>query len=59
MGCGCKKKNNDPVQPAQGQTVTTNEATTTTQTDQPQQPTQDQVIQVAVTLREMIENKLL
>ena len=54
MGCGCKKKTNEPQQPVQGEataTVVSTEQTTT------QEQTQEQVIQVAVALREMIENK--
>lgn len=47
MGCGCKKKNED--QPVQGQTEPIPPATPEVQ--------QEQVIQVAVALREMIENK--
>lgn len=55
MGCGCKKKNNETTQqPADGQAVTTTQQTEQTQQDQ---QTQEQVIQVAVALREMIENK--
>lgn len=48
MGCGCKKKNTQ-----------TTESTTTTQssTPQPTQQPQDQVVKVAVQLREMIEKK--
>lgn len=53
-GCGCKKKNNETQQPIESQVVTV----TTDQTQQPvQTEQQDQVIQVAATLREMIENK--
>ncbi len=52
MGCGCKKKNNETPQ-------TEAQATATVVPDnQPtQEQTQEQVIQVAVALREMIENK--
>jgi hypothetical protein len=49
MGCGCKQKNNEPEQPVQNQTESTPVATPDVQ--------QEQVIQVAVALREMIENK--
>jgi hypothetical protein len=49
MGCGCKQKNNQPEQPVQNQTESTPVATPDVQ--------QEQVIQVAVALREMIENK--
>lgn len=50
MACGCKKKNTEPTQPTQ---------TATQPTTQPadQTATQDQVVQVAVQLREMIEKK--
>ena len=52
MGCGCKKKNTESTtQPAQEPTQTSTQ--TTDQTTQ----TQDQVIKVAVQLREMIEKK--
>jgi hypothetical protein len=49
MGCGCKQKNNQPEQPVQNQTESTPVVTPDVQ--------QEQVIQVAVALREMIENK--
>jgi len=49
MGCGCKQKNNEPQQPVQNQAESTPAATPDVQ--------QEQVIQVAVALREMIENK--
>jgi hypothetical protein len=52
MGCGCKQKNNEPQQPVQNQNIT--ESTTPIATPDVQQ---EQVIQVAVALREMIENK--
>lgn len=51
MGCGCKKKNNEPEQPVQNQTEST---TTPVATPDVQQ---EQIVQVAVALREMIQNK--
>jgi hypothetical protein len=51
MGCGCKKKNNQTTEPTTQQTV----GPETTQL--PQTPTQEQIVQVAVTLRDMIEKK--
>jgi predicted RNA-binding Zn ribbon-like protein len=54
MGCGCKKKTNENVQTTEGQataTVVSNDQTTQ------QEQTQEQIVQVAVALREMIENK--
>lgn len=51
MGCGCKKKNDEPVQPPV-QNVT--ESTTPIATPDVQQ---EQIVQVAVALREMIQNK--
>ena len=50
MGCGCKKKNEEQVQqPVQNQTESTPIATPEVQ--------QEQIVQVAVALREMIQNK--
>jgi hypothetical protein len=49
MGCGCKKKNTDQA--------TTSTQSTTTQSTQTTQQTQEQVVSVAVQLREMIEKK--
>lgn len=48
MACGCKKKNT---------TQTTTTQSTTTQSTQTTQQTQEQVVKVAVQLREMIEKK--
>lgn len=51
MGCGCKKKNDELEQPpVQNQT----ESTTPVATPEIQQ---EQIVQVAIALREMIENK--
>jgi SLT domain-containing protein len=55
MGCGCKKKNNDTPQTTEGQSITVTVDQTETQPTSEQ--VQDQVIQVAATLRDMIENK--
>jgi hypothetical protein len=50
-GCGCKKKNTT-------QTTTTQSTTTeSTQTNQTVQEAQEQVVKVAIKLREMIENE--
>jgi hypothetical protein len=48
MGCGCKKKNT---------TQTTSTQSKTTQSTQTTQQTQEQVVKVAVQLREMIEKE--
>lgn len=54
MGCGCKKKQEQPVQP-ENQTIM--EQPPIQNVEPTPQEVQDQVIQVAAALREMIENK--
>jgi hypothetical protein len=53
MGCGCKKKTNEAPQPAEGQAT----ATVVSDNQTTQEQTQEKLVQVAVALREMIENK--
>ena len=55
MACGCKKKNTQS-EPTQGTTTTEGAPTSTTE---PTQPTQEEVVQISVQLREMIEKKTL
>ncbi len=54
MGCGCKKKSNETTQENVAQaTVVPNDQPVQTE----QQQTQEHVVQVAIAIREMIENK--
>jgi hypothetical protein len=55
MACGCKKKNTQS-EPTQG---TTNEGIPPAPTTEQTQPTQEEVVQISVQLREMIEKKTL
>jgi hypothetical protein len=53
MGCGCKKKNTTETTSTQSTTT----QSTTTQSNETIQQAQEQVVKVAIKLREMIEKE--